>query len=70
MAGSELRALAIAVVMIAASGCGTQPDRSTQSSVTVKLPVARPHTPAPAFSFKPRKRSGAEVSGNQQFTMQ
>jgi hypothetical protein len=51
MANPQLRAL-YASLALATVACDARPDQSAQSSITVKLPPARPHTAAPAFSFK------------------
>ena len=44
------RVLTIAL-LLAAGGCQDASKRQSQASVTVKLPPARPYSPAPAFSF-------------------
>jgi hypothetical protein len=60
MADWPLRALAGSLACLSFAACDAQGDSLAQSSVTVKLPPARPHVPAPAFSFKaPRKGQAA-----------
>jgi hypothetical protein len=41
--------LALLPLAFAAAGCDRQPEQNSRSSITVKLPPARPHRPAPGF---------------------
>jgi hypothetical protein len=49
MARSPLRAAVVAVFALTGDACDRLPDRAATSSVTVKLPPARPEAPAPGF---------------------
>jgi hypothetical protein len=49
--------LAIMLMLgLAAVGCGSERPTTDRSSITVKLPPAKPYTPAPAFSFKSEQK--------------
>jgi hypothetical protein len=49
MANSALTAGVAAAFALTAGACDRLPDRAATSSVTVKLPPARPEAPAPGF---------------------
>jgi len=48
---AHLRLTLLLAAALAAAACDRQPD-STHSSLTVKLPPARPAAPRPAFTFR------------------
>jgi hypothetical protein len=56
MANSGLR---IGLLLTALGGCDAGGDGLAKSTVTVKLPVARPAEPAPGFSFQGSKATAA-----------
>jgi hypothetical protein len=45
------------ILGLAAAGCGSGRPMPDRSSITVKLPPAKPFAPAPAFSFKSEQKS-------------
>jgi hypothetical protein len=48
---ADLRLMLLLATALVAAACDRQPD-STRSSITVKLPPARPAAPRPAFTFR------------------
>jgi len=44
------------ILGLAAAGCGSGRPTPDRSSITVKLPPAKPYPPAPAFSFKSEQK--------------
>jgi len=70
MANPRLDAAAFAALMLGLGACDRLPQglfhRASPSSVTVKLPPARPQTPAPAFTFdapQASRQEGASLRG-------
>lgn len=55
MANFALRAAALALAL-AVAGCDARSDIAANSSVTVKLPPARPAVATPGFAFQGAKR--------------
>jgi hypothetical protein len=51
MASTKLTPVLIAMALVPGA-CGAHRDNATRSSVTVKLPRARPATPRPGFSIE------------------
>jgi len=64
MANPKLDAAAFAVLTLGLGACDRLPQglfhRASSSSVTVKLPPARPQTPAPGFTFDAPQASTQE----------
>jgi hypothetical protein len=52
--------LSILAICLACAACDAKP-REDRSSVTVKLPPARPYTPEPSFSFGKQSSDLPEV---------
>lgn len=51
--------LIVIAIALAVAACGNSPPQASAASVTVKLPPAKPYSPAPHFSFgaSPRQAS-------------
>ena len=46
-----LRFVILMATTLAVTACGESPPQASAASVTVKLPPAKPYSPAPSFSF-------------------
>ena len=53
-----MRKWVVIAVALSVSACGNSPPQETATSVTVKLPPAKPYAPAPHFSFGASPQAG------------